>query len=463
MNKVRQALLFGAALAMASAPMAALAQQEPESVGRGWPVPVMEAEYVGSGGALGSEGTINTRDGEIPEGITPLPRDMFNTDDFYADRELWSDPRYFRCNSPQALEAMWGSFAAQSPALTGDNPPETIAWGFCGRDYPREAIVSPYPFKTAKEHYEALLAETTARGGPTQHTRETLPDWDGRYVPNSTVHAFQFFNASAYQYTKANYEPPQWLNMVHNQVPTVLSLLTPEYQTRAVQMYYHEGANNAHQWPASYCWPEGFLRFWSPFAWLTMDVTVNEDRVQFLASTSDNFVRHVAIGGQFDESGSVPFLSADTRQWYGETIGFWDEDTLITWTSNVQGWTAHGVFEFSDDMQAIEIWSPRRDEDGNFVGLEQETIFYDPTAFVEPLRAIRYHGFEGKLSEVGPFQFVDCIQTLFPVDGRAEPVTPGTVMEYRVPDMYNRPWAQVWEEEFEQGMQRPEEEQLFGF
>ncbi len=39
-------------------------------------------------------------------------------------------------------------------------------------DYPREAIVSPYPFKTAQEHYEALLAETKARGGPTVYSRE---------------------------------------------------------------------------------------------------------------------------------------------------------------------------------------------------------------------------------------------------------------------------------------------------
>ena len=48
--------------------------------------------------------------------------------------------------------------------------PATAAWGYCDRDYPREAIVSPYAFKTAQEHYEALLAETTKRGGPTQHT-----------------------------------------------------------------------------------------------------------------------------------------------------------------------------------------------------------------------------------------------------------------------------------------------------
>ena len=39
-------------------------------------------------------------------------------------------------------------------------------------DYPREKIVSPYPYKTAKEHYEALLAQAKAKGGPTVYTRQ---------------------------------------------------------------------------------------------------------------------------------------------------------------------------------------------------------------------------------------------------------------------------------------------------
>ena len=48
---------------------------------------------------------------------------------------------------------------------------------------PREAIVSPYGFKTAQEHYEALLAETTKRGGPSVYTYENFPnaEWNGVY------------------------------------------------------------------------------------------------------------------------------------------------------------------------------------------------------------------------------------------------------------------------------------------
>jgi hypothetical protein len=66
--------------------------------------------------------------------------------------------------------------------------------------------------------------------------------------------------------------------------------------------------------------------------------------------------------------------------------------------------------------------------------------------------------------EGDPYVFVECIQTIFPIEGRATPVSPGQVIEYEVPDMYGRPWAHIWEEYFEQGMQRPDsDEDIFSF
>jgi len=55
------------------------------------------------------------------------------------------------------------------------------------------------------------------------------------------------------------------------------------------------------------------------------------------------------------------------------------------------------------------------------------------------------------------------VQTIFPKDGKATAVTPGQVLEYRVPDMYGRPWAQIWEQYFEQGMQKPTTDDIFNF
>ena len=31
---------------------------------------------------------------------------------------------------------------------------------------------------------------------------------------------------------------------------------------RMVQEAYHDAHTNAPQWPAQYCWPEGFMRRW---------------------------------------------------------------------------------------------------------------------------------------------------------------------------------------------------------
>ena len=117
------------------------------------------------------------RGGAAPDGIEPLRVDVFTSKDFYADRALWTDKRYFRCNSPYGLEQQWRG------GMIGDQPPASAAWGYCDRDYPRDGMISPYKFKTAQAHYEALLDEAKRRGGPTQHTYATVPgDWSGRYV-----------------------------------------------------------------------------------------------------------------------------------------------------------------------------------------------------------------------------------------------------------------------------------------
>lgn len=379
-------------------------------------------------------------DGNAPVGVEPLAIDLFTSEDFYADQALWSDPRYFRCNSSEAIQGQW------SMGLIGDDPPRTAAWGYCDRDFPREAIVSPYAFNSAEAHYEALQAETSSRGGPTQHTYATVPgSWNGRYVwPRGQNWYAELF----------------W-----NQIPTILSLLTPEYQTRMVQEAYHHGNTNASQWPAQFCWPEGFMRRFHYHGVTNQahQVLVTPELVQILAGDADNFITNIHIGRSFNMEGLVPRLGADVPRWYGETIGFWDEDVLITWTSNIQSWKVHGSFEFSSKLQVIEIYTANRDESGEIYGLNHEAIFYDPEALVEPIRMVRNLERQGGLNDGDPYQFIECIQSIFTINGVVTPVTPGSLIDYKVPDMYGRPWADNWTEFHEQDMAVPEAKDVFSF
>src|SRR5690606_36624242 len=129
---------------------------------------------------------------------------------------------------------------------------------------------------------------------------------------------------------------------------------------------------------------------------------------------ADNFITNIHIGREFNLDGRVPRLGADVPRWYGETIGFWDGDVLITWTWNIQGWKVHGNPEFSSALQTIEIYTPNRDADGNFVGFNHEGIFYDPEALVEPIRIVRNLEKIAVFEERDPYIFIECVPTIFP-------------------------------------------------
>ena len=72
---------------------------------------------------------------------------------------------------------------------------------------------------------------------------------------------------------------------------------------------------------------------------------------------------------------------------------------------------------------------------------------------------MRTSGFE----DGDPYTFIECNPTIYSIDGKTTPVSPGTVIRYKQPDMFGRPWAKIWEEYHEKGMKRPAEKDIFSF
>ncbi|HEX5281219.1 MAG TPA: hypothetical protein VFW28_14160 [Micropepsaceae bacterium] len=265
---------------------------------------------------------------------------IFTTKDFHKDRALWANPAYYRNNTAAQLQGMALNIV---PYETGGQVGGARLYGSQGTGKPGTTdLGSPYPFKTATEQYEAWLKE--AHGG-TKHTAADLPDWSGIWMGGGGG------------------------RRAGGAVSDTIKFLKPEYQEYYVQEM--KAASEGRSWgPSAFCLPDGF------FGALNAQEFVVTPKVVYTigANANDtNNIRWIYI--------NAPHTAEDKQfpKWHGESIGFWNGDTLIVHTNQIRAWKGGPGGEFTNDLETAEKYQRVGD------AIQGEVTIYDPNVFTGPV------------------------------------------------------------------------------
>jgi hypothetical protein len=110
------------------------------------------------------------------------------------------------------------------------------------------------------------------------------------------------------------------------------------------------------------------------------------------------------------------------------------------------------MMEYSNALELVEVVRPAPDGEGLVV----EATFYDPEAFIEPLHTVTPWVRIGAPDDAERrYTFVECRTQSAIVNGPDGRPTQLTFFDEGYIDFFGRPWAQNWEEHFEQGWEKP--------
>ena len=201
-------------------------------------------------------------------------------------------------------------------------------------------------YKQSEQHFLELKKKA---GGGTKVTWDKLPDWTGIWTRQG---------GTRFDPKVPNYDP-------------TTAKLTPEYKAKFEKKIADH--NKGIEWDSlSYCLPAGFPR------WLTepflREFIVRPEEVWWITEQQSE-VRRIYTDGR----GHVPEAEAYPL-WEGDSIGFWDRDTLVVHTiSNKEGQYNRGQPDYSEKVSVVE---KIRKVDANTI--EDDITVYDPLSLVEP-------------------------------------------------------------------------------
>lgn len=237
----------------------------------------------------------------------------------------------------------------------------------------------PRAFATAEEHYTYLLEQA---GGGTQHTMETVPQWDGLWTGgrNTTTSLFLEGGGGGFaamtgvglaieegvltppyeqQFKERRAEIDEYGEQRYDRLTNCEYPGVPRW---LLEPYVKEFVNLPHQ------------------SWMMNDL-MNETRRIYIGA------EHVNIDGKH---------SAD-----GDSIGFWNGDELVIWTKWVNPADYfRGLPLTSNQFEMVERWRMVTTE-GGARQLVTQVTFYDPISLEKPLSAVYTHNPAPDLEEAG--------------------------------------------------------------
>ena len=238
---------------------------------------------------------------------------------------------------------------------------------------PLKVVPPPKAFATSDEHYAYLLAQ--AKQG-TKQTITSVPRWDGLWVTAGNTHMDMFIDPPGSGFKGKVKE----------------GVLTPPYEKAYKERWRQQTELGEVQYDRlTHCEPVGYPR------WLLEPYShefVNLPQQSYFINDYGPGVRRIYIG---QEHKNV----YGTHSWFGDTIGFWDGNKLVTSTkyllpADFTRWSPMT----SNQFESVETWELKQ-YPGGIERLEVQATFYDKFAFVKPVSAVYAFRRAKELEEAG--------------------------------------------------------------
>jgi hypothetical protein len=207
--------------------------------------------------------------------------------------------------------------------------------------------------KTAMDLYMAL--KTEAGGGQVSPPFTRLPDWSGLWLRAGGGPAFAGAGPGG---------------VMPKLMPAAVAKLKENAELAARGAAYQENISD--------CGPPGYP-MWLDIPFMREFIVRPEET--WLSSETVNNVRRIYTDGR-----DHPPVEDRYPLYYGDSIGFWDNQKLVIHTTQLMNRSFVGQLNLSEQMETVEIW-----EKINATTIEAKVWIYDPTIYLEPWYVTRLY------------------------------------------------------------------------